>query len=418
MALVLKDRVKETTTTTGTGTLTLAGAVSGFQSFSVIGNNNTTYYAIVGGTEWEVGLGTYSSNTLARTTVLASSNSNSAVNFSAGTKDVFCTYAAEKSIANAGTGSDGIVIGPSAASSSAQVVGIGRSVSLTGTGSVAVGAYATSNTGSVVVGYYSSSSSSYCVVVGPNSFASGGSYGVTVGYNSGAYAAEAIAVGRGVSANGAYSVAVGKSAMTTGSYGVAIGSSANATGTYSVAIGPSSDTNSGSYNTAIGPYAKNALPTQGYLTYNASNAVTTNSQMYTNVYTLGTFINATSAGQAHRLNNRLDSSYSAAATNQITLDTAHSIMMFDGMIVARDRNTESYVTAWKVSGILQNTNSSADIELVNLVVDTIADAGGRLSLSITADSTLNCLNVSVVANDVACREVIAANIRATIVAGT
>ena len=79
MALVIADRVKETTTTTGTGTVTLAGAATGFQSFSVIGNGNTTYYCIAGQvtSEWEVGIGTYTSSgtTLARTTILASSNS-------------------------------------------------------------------------------------------------------------------------------------------------------------------------------------------------------------------------------------------------------------------------------------------------------------------------------------------------------
>jgi hypothetical protein len=98
MALVVKDRVQETSTTIGTGTITLAGAVSGFQSFSVIGNANTTYYAIVMGSEWEVGLGTYTSSgtTLSRDTILESSNSGSAVNFSAGTKNVFVTYPAEK----------------------------------------------------------------------------------------------------------------------------------------------------------------------------------------------------------------------------------------------------------------------------------------------------------------------------------
>lgn len=102
MALVLKDRVKETTTTTGTGTVTLAGAVTGFQSFSAIGNANTTYYCIAGQNtaEWEVGLGTYTSSgtTLSRDTILASSNSGNAVNFSAGTKDVFVVYPAGKSV--------------------------------------------------------------------------------------------------------------------------------------------------------------------------------------------------------------------------------------------------------------------------------------------------------------------------------
>ncbi len=102
MALVLADRVRETSTTTGTGTFTLAGAVTGFQSFSVIGNANTTYYTIAGqGTnEWEVGIGTYTSagTTLSRDTVLASSNAGSLVNFSAGTKDVFVTYPAGEAV--------------------------------------------------------------------------------------------------------------------------------------------------------------------------------------------------------------------------------------------------------------------------------------------------------------------------------
>ena len=106
MAFVVKDRVKETTTTTGTGTITLAGAVSGFQAFSVIGNGNTTYYTIAGGSEWEVGVGTYTSSgtTLSRDFILESSNAGSAVNFSAGTKDVFVTYPAERSVMAVGSG--------------------------------------------------------------------------------------------------------------------------------------------------------------------------------------------------------------------------------------------------------------------------------------------------------------------------
>lgn len=99
MALVLKDRVKETTTTTGTGSFSLAGAVTGYDSFGQIGNGNTTYYAVYldGGSEWEVGIGTYNApSTLARTTILASSNAGSAVNFSAGQKTIWCDYPAGK----------------------------------------------------------------------------------------------------------------------------------------------------------------------------------------------------------------------------------------------------------------------------------------------------------------------------------
>ena len=102
MALVLADRVQDTTTTTGTGTVTLANAPpAGFQSFgTAIGNGNTTYYVINGGSEWEVGVGTYTAagTSLSRDTVLSSSNSGSLVNFSAGTKLVFVTYPAEKSV--------------------------------------------------------------------------------------------------------------------------------------------------------------------------------------------------------------------------------------------------------------------------------------------------------------------------------
>jgi hypothetical protein len=99
MALVVKDRVQETSTTTGTGSLTLAGAVTGFQTFSsAIGDTNTTYYTIQNGAEWEVGVGTVSAGALSRDAVLESSNGGSLVNFSAGTKFVFCTYPAEKSV--------------------------------------------------------------------------------------------------------------------------------------------------------------------------------------------------------------------------------------------------------------------------------------------------------------------------------
>ena len=104
MAFAVADRVRETTTTTGTGTLNLDGAVSGFRTFvSGIGDGNVTYYAIVHRTsaEFEIGIGTVtdaSTDTLSRTTVLSSSNSNSAVTFSAGTKDVFCTQPASKAV--------------------------------------------------------------------------------------------------------------------------------------------------------------------------------------------------------------------------------------------------------------------------------------------------------------------------------
>ena len=103
MALVLNDRVRETSTTTGTGAMALGGAVVGFQTFAAgVGNSNTCYYAISlrGGAEFETGLGTLDgdSSDLTRTTVFQSSNSDSAVDFSAGTKDVFVTLPASKAV--------------------------------------------------------------------------------------------------------------------------------------------------------------------------------------------------------------------------------------------------------------------------------------------------------------------------------
>ena len=99
MAFVINDRVKETSTTSGTGTFTLDGATTGFETFSsAIGNANTTYYTIhtQNAAEFEVGIGTVGAGTLARDTVISSSNSDATVDFTAGTKDVFCTMPASK----------------------------------------------------------------------------------------------------------------------------------------------------------------------------------------------------------------------------------------------------------------------------------------------------------------------------------
>ena len=134
MALVVKDRVKVSSTTTGTGTFTLGSAALGFQDFSVIGDGNTTYYTItgVGSAEFEVGVGTFtaSGTTLSRDTILESSNAGSAVNFSAGAKEVFVTYPAERAVY---TDAAGTAITPATAS----VLGVssgGTGITSLGTG--------------------------------------------------------------------------------------------------------------------------------------------------------------------------------------------------------------------------------------------------------------------------------------------
>ena len=119
MALVIKDRVKETSTTTSTGTLTLAGAATGYQSFAAIGNGNTTYYTIVGGSQWEVGIGTYtSSGTALSRDIVLSSSTGSKIDLAAGTKDVFVTYPSERAITGGGGGIGALVVNATTATES------------------------------------------------------------------------------------------------------------------------------------------------------------------------------------------------------------------------------------------------------------------------------------------------------------
>ena len=135
MALIVKDRVQETTTTEGTGTLTLLGAETGFQTFSTaIGNTNTTYYAISSsGSEFEVGIGTVGAGTLARTTILASSNGGSVVTLSAGTKNVFCTQPAGKSLYLDASG-NAIALGTPASATLTNATGLPISTGVSGLG--------------------------------------------------------------------------------------------------------------------------------------------------------------------------------------------------------------------------------------------------------------------------------------------
>jgi hypothetical protein len=145
MALILKDRVKESATSPGTGSVTLLGAAVGFQSFSVIGNGNTCYYTISdqGGPNWEVGIGTYSTTgpTLARTTVLSSSNAGSLTNFNAGTQDVFVTYPAEQGVWLDASG-NAIGLGTPAAFVGTNITGTASGLSIGGNAATAT--YATS----------------------------------------------------------------------------------------------------------------------------------------------------------------------------------------------------------------------------------------------------------------------------------
>ena len=189
MALIVADRVQETSTTTGTGNFTLGGAVTGFQAFSsVLASADTTYYTIAdqGGANWEVGLGTFTSpSTLARTTILSSSNAGSAVNFTAGTKSVFITYPAGRSVLS---NASGVVTVPTGGTGAATLT---ANNVLLGNGTSAVQFVAPSTNGNVLTSNGTTWTST-APAVGPASYtrtaftATGGQTTFTVSYVVGA----------------------------------------------------------------------------------------------------------------------------------------------------------------------------------------------------------------------------------------
>jgi len=250
MALIIKDRVKETTTTTGTGTVTLSGASTGFRSFADIGNANTTYYTIAGGSEWEVGLGTYtaSGTTLSRDTVLSNSLGTTAkISFSDGSKDVFCTYPSGVAVTN---------VNPTDITINGRTVGKGAAnYDNLAIGQQALFNAATTGTRNVGLGY----STLYSLTTGVDNIA--------IGYNS-------------------------QTLVTTGSNNIAIGTTSlynNITGSNNVAIGNilfnvNSDNNigigtgvGGTISKTIGIGSNVALTTGAidsiFFGYNAGNAL-------------------------------------------------------------------------------------------------------------------------------------------------
>ena len=245
MALVLADRVLETCSSPGTGSVSLLGAVTGYQTFSAtVGNTNTCYYTIAdqAGANWEVGIGTYSSsgNTLARTTVLASSNAGSLTNFSSGTQNVFVTYPAEKSV-NLDASNNCTLPAALTVTNGATIQGLtvgkggGAVASNTALGASALAANTTggANTG---IGYLA------------NQVVTTSSYSTALGWwalktNDGSYNTALGAGSMSQNSSGAYNTAIGSNSLasnTTASNNTAVGYQAgysNTTGINNIAVG-------------------------------------------------------------------------------------------------------------------------------------------------------------------------------------
>jgi hypothetical protein len=307
MALVVYDRVQQTTTTTGTGAITLTGTVSGYQSFAVVGNGNTTYYCIISGSSWEVGIGSYSTTgpTLNRTTILSSSNFGSAISLS-GTSNVFVTYPASKSqfqnmtynavinTVSVGLGSNNIstntAVGKDAIGLAFTTGTYNSAFGDTALGRITSGSFNT-GLGSNAGANLATGESSVYIGFAAGGQATGGNYNTAIGRD----ALSTNVTGGGGTAVGAYALNKSTSAQndafgsfsqyntSSGTNNVSVGQNSmqqNTTGGSNIAVGASalSNSNTASGNTAVGHQAGSGITNGGINTvlgYTSGNSITT-----------------------------------------------------------------------------------------------------------------------------------------------
>jgi hypothetical protein len=431
MALVLKDRVKETTTTAGTGIITLAGAVTGFQSFSVIGNSNTTYYCIAGqGTsEWEVGIGTYTSagTTLARTTVLASSNSGSLVTFSAGTKDVFVVWPASQAqpfVYGESTAApnntvyvDSVTVNASSTDADIALVTKGTGATLAQvpdsatTGGNKRGTYATdwqkARGGATQV----ASGDSSFIGSGQNNTASGPASVVSGGYANTASNSYSTISGGYTNAAGSISSAIAGGYFNTtnspGGYAFIGGGASNSTsalyasicgGATNAASGDSSFIGGGSTNTT------NSMGSSilgGY--YGTTRGIVGAAVFPACIQPISPFLGVTQAGllllgvqttDATVTTLRSDAN-AATTTNQVILPN-NSAYYFCGSVVANVTGGGN-TRAWTFEGAIKRGANAAATTLVQSVINSVAQDSGAATwaIALAADTTNGGLKVTV-----------------------
>jgi hypothetical protein len=445
MALIVADRVQETTTTTGTGTYTLAGAKDGFQSFAAVGDGNTTYYACTDGTDYEVGIGTYTATgtTLARTTIIESSNSDLAVSWGAGSKDIFVTSPADKTLLvgrnlyvdnpnngdapSTATGTNSIAIGPLGTSTGINSVSIGSSADATGNQAYSFGVNSTAsglrsiswgsssytnNTDAVAIGPSAQAQSvgglalghdatvisgAQAVAIGDSRADGADSFAAAIGNNTSSYGAtgaNSIAIGRLSKASGADSFAIGDNNIVantdafalgntnnvTGSTGIAIGTNHTVSGTLAACIGGSTSTASQTYAMTFGPYAKAAV----------QNAFIFGSKGWFSAGSAQGGIYILYADTTDATSEVLTTTNStAASTNQIVA-ASDTCIMFSGTIVAMQNGAQDQ-GGWEIKGLLKNDGGTTT--LVSSNIQTFADGNGW-TVALSADNTNNALAIT------------------------
>jgi len=457
MALIVADRVQETTTTTGTGTYTLAGAKDGFQSFAAVGDGNTTYYACTDGTDYEVGIGTYtaSGTTLARTTIIESSNSDAAVSWSAGSKDIFVTSPADKTLlvgrnlyadnpssptAPSATGANAVAIGNGATAGNSDAIAIGRDATTGGTDSIAIGRATTTGSRATALGYGADATGQWSLALGSYGFtgpvaagtqsvaiagayASGtDSFAAAIANNTSSYGATAtgsIAVGTIAKATGNYSVALGISNVANAQYGCAIGRS-NTAGNYGTAIGGGSNAcygaNSAVFGGESGYVASNksySLVLNGWDSHvNESYSVAIGTEAQSDiigklVYASGKFAARGDAqgGQFILRSDTTDATAEALTTNNSTAGTINQVILpnnsaysFSGTIIARESATDgSDYASWEIKGALLRDANAASTVLGNGIVNKLYATSGASAwaVALSADTTNGGLKVEV-----------------------
>jgi len=361
------DRVQETTSTTGTGTYTLAGAKDGFQSFAAVGDAAVTYYCCTDGTDYEIGLGTYtaSGTTLARTTIIESSNSDAAVNWGSGDKDIFVTLPASRAVVQGvnlyqDNLSTGIIPSnvPTAAASYSIAMGYQALVNTNG-------AY------SLALGYDSYTNGSRAVAIGDSY--SAGTASVAIGIASGSTS---------YGATGNYSLAMGQLAKSVGANSVAIGQFNTTNATFSSAIGGAGNVtqNTASYSFVSGQSAKSTIVGQKV---HAAGAFAASGDAQGSVFILR-------ADTTDATATVLTTNNASGSTNNQIVAASDTCISFDGTITAMQNGAQAYAS-WRIEGLLVNDGGTTT--LANSATTVISNSSSW-GMALSADNTNNALAIT------------------------